>query len=88
MLARQGGPDVGSLVGASRAGLLRDLLLPRATTELSSRHRLSAATVSYHLGVLLRAGLVTRRREGHFVRYRCSEEGLVLLGQLHASWRS
>ncbi len=87
-LARRAGPDVGSLVGQSRAGLLRDLLLPRATAELSHRHRLSAATVSYHLGVLLRAGLVTRRRDGHFVRYRCSEEGLVLLGQLHASWRS
>ncbi len=87
-LARRAGPDVVPLVGASRAGLLHDLLLPRATAELSSRHRLSAATVSYHLGVLLRAGLVTRRREGHYVRYRCSEEGLVLLGQLHASWRS
>jgi hypothetical protein len=36
-------------LGARRVALLADLDTPRSTSELASRHRLSPATVSYHL---------------------------------------
>jgi DNA-binding transcriptional ArsR family regulator len=69
-----------ALVGSTRSALLRDLAVPRSTTALSARHRLAPATVSYHLGVLHRAGLVVRQREQHTVLYRRTPqaEGLVL----------
>ncbi|MFB8239161.1 helix-turn-helix domain-containing protein [Kitasatospora purpeofusca] len=60
----------GDLLGATRARLLADLDLPRSTTELAERHRLSASTVSYHLGVLHRAGLLVRTRSGHRALYQ------------------
>ncbi|MGS2616448.1 DUF5937 family protein [Micromonospora sp. LZ34] len=70
---------LGDLLGASRAAILTDLDVPRSTGELSGRHRLAPATVSYHLGVLLRSGLVVRDRDRHTVLYRRSAhgEGLV-----------
>jgi DNA-binding transcriptional ArsR family regulator len=68
-----------NLVGASRAAVLRDLDVPRSTAELSRRHSLAPATVSYHLGVLLRAGLVRRSRERHHVLYQRNEQGDALL---------
>lgn len=68
------------LMGATRARLLRDLLQPRSTSELSARHGLAPATVSYHLGVLRGAGLVLRARERRVVLYRCSEQARSLLG--------
>jgi DNA-binding transcriptional ArsR family regulator len=70
---------VPELVGRSRAALLGDLGVPRSTTELSKRHGLAPATVSYHLGVLLRAGLVTRIRERHLVYYRRNAPADALL---------
>jgi DNA-binding transcriptional ArsR family regulator len=57
------------LLGATRAELLADLAAPATTTALAERHRLSAATVSHHLGVLHRAGLVGRHRHGKRVLY-------------------
>ncbi len=69
------------LMGATRARLLRDLGQPRSTAELSTRHRLAPATVSYHLGVLLDAGLVVRARHRRVVLYRCSEQAQALLGE-------
>ncbi|MFF0372021.1 winged helix-turn-helix domain-containing protein [Micromonospora sp. NPDC005087] len=68
------------LVGASRAAILADLDVPRSTGQLSERHRLAPATVSYHLGVLLRSGLVVRARERHSVLYRRSAHGDELIG--------
>ncbi|GIH80002.1 ArsR/SmtB family transcription factor [Planobispora longispora] len=67
------------LLGPSRAAILRDLDVPRSTTELSHRHDLAASTVSYHLGVLLNAGLVARTRQGANVRYQRAEAGDTLL---------
>jgi Helix-turn-helix domain/Family of unknown function (DUF5937) len=66
---------VAELLGASRAALLRDLDKPRSTGDLSRRHVLAPATVSHHLGVLLRAGLVHRDRSGRVVYYRRSYRG-------------
>ncbi|HEX6579151.1 MAG TPA: winged helix-turn-helix domain-containing protein [Jiangellaceae bacterium] len=74
-------PGLPRLLGTTRARILEDLALPRSTTELSERHRLTQATVSYHLGVLHDAGLVTRSRHRRVVLYRRSEQAASLLGQ-------
>lgn len=63
------------LVGTSRAAILQDLGVARSTTELSVRRQLSPATVSYHLGVLLRSGLVSRKREQRVVLYHRTGQG-------------
>ncbi|WP_460515113.1 ArsR/SmtB family transcription factor [Flindersiella endophytica] len=70
---------VADLLGASRAALLRDLDEPRSTGDLSRRHVLAPATVSHHLGVMLRAGLVHRDRSGRVVYYRRSLRGDALV---------
>jgi DNA-binding transcriptional ArsR family regulator len=72
---------LGELVGASRAAILADLDVPRSTRQLSERHRLAPATVSYHLGVLLRSGLVLRSRDRHSVLYQRSARGEGLVGR-------
>lgn len=74
-------PAVSALLGDSRAQLLVDLTSPRSTGELSARHQLAPATVSHHLGVLLRAGLVHRMRDGRIVRYHRSSRGDALIGE-------
>lgn len=66
------------LVGATRATLLRDLDVPRSTSSLAGRHHLTPATVSYHLKVLQRSGLVTAARDGQFVLYQRTDAGHVL----------
>ncbi|MGW2811221.1 ArsR/SmtB family transcription factor [Streptomyces sp. NPDC001450] len=60
----------GALLGVTRAKLLSDLEIPRTTTELCERHFLAASSVSYHLGILHRSGLVTRTRVRHRVLYQ------------------
>ena len=67
------------LLGRSRAKLLADLDEPRSTTALAVRHGVAASGVSAHLKALHASGLVTRRREGHEVRYVRTPlgEGLV-----------
>lgn len=67
------------LIGPSRAAILRDLDVPRSTAELSNRHSLTRPTVSHHLGVLLRAGMLVRHRRGKLVFYRRSVRGDDLL---------
>jgi DNA-binding transcriptional ArsR family regulator len=71
---------LGDLVGRTRATLLRDLDIPRSTTDLSSRHQLAPATVSYHLQVLHNSGLVTRTRDRRTVLYRRTDQGDALHG--------
>ncbi|SDL00567.1 winged helix-turn-helix domain-containing protein [Streptomyces indicus] len=66
------------LVGVTRAALLTTLDSPASTLELSRRTGWSTATVSYHLGILLRAGLVDRRRRGRVVRYARTGLGSAL----------
>lgn len=67
------------LLGLRRAALLDDLDVPRSTSELAVRHRLSSATVSYHLARLRRAGLVVGRQSGHSVLYERTERSIALL---------
>ncbi|MFD0782967.1 ArsR/SmtB family transcription factor [Micromonospora azadirachtae] len=57
------------LLGATRAALLTDLTVPATTSALAQRHHLSPATVSHHLGVLMRSGLLSRHRQGRDVYY-------------------
>ncbi|MFL6126669.1 winged helix-turn-helix domain-containing protein, partial [Actinophytocola sp.] len=77
--ARPGTPcAVDRLVGATRAALLRDLGVPRSTSSLAARHRLSSPTVSYHLKVLQRSGLVTAHRDRQFVLYQRTDAGHAL----------
>ncbi|WP_020519427.1 ArsR/SmtB family transcription factor [Catelliglobosispora koreensis] len=58
------------LYGDTRASLLADLDRARSTAELSARHDVAPSTVSYHLRVLHQAGLITRRRAGHYMLYQ------------------
>lgn len=66
---------VSRLVGPTRARLLRDLDVPRSTSDLSRRHRLAPATVSYHLSVLHGSGLVTKSRDQRSMLYRRTDVG-------------
>ncbi|MEW2489140.1 helix-turn-helix domain-containing protein [Streptomyces sp. NPDC048411] len=72
--------EMAQLLGPTRAGLLAELAQPASTAQLAVRHFLSPATVSYHLGVLHRAGLVARARSGRSVLYRRTPEGVRLAG--------
>lgn len=67
------------LLGPTRAAILRKLTSARTTTQLSSELRLAAATVSYHVKVLQRAGLLERSRHRHSVFYELSPTGRQLL---------
>ncbi|MGA5818790.1 ArsR/SmtB family transcription factor [Kitasatospora sp. NPDC094028] len=58
------------LLGATRAKLLAELSQPHTTGELATRLSLSPATVSYHLQILHRAGLVQRTRRSRTVLYQ------------------
>ena len=66
------------LLGRTRALILTDLAGPASTAALAARHGLAASTVSAHLTALEGAGLLTRRRHGHEVRYRRTPLGRAL----------
>ncbi|MGW2563139.1 ArsR/SmtB family transcription factor [Streptomyces sp. NPDC001514] len=72
--------ELARLLGPTRAGLLAALARPTSTAQLAAHHFLSPATVSYHLGVLHRAGLVARARSGRAVLYRRTPAGSRLAG--------
>ncbi|OIJ27213.1 ArsR/SmtB family transcription factor [Nocardioides luteus] len=61
---------LGELLGRSRSQILMTLQVPRSTTDLAREIGLSAATVSSHLSVLRRTGLVTCWRSGRRVLYQ------------------
>jgi DNA-binding transcriptional ArsR family regulator len=69
------------LIGPTRLRLLELLDEPRTTLDLAQLDGHAAATVSYHLTVLHRAGLVTRQRQGRRVVYRLTGLGDALLGR-------
>ncbi|MFE2413848.1 ArsR/SmtB family transcription factor [Kitasatospora sp. NPDC059408] len=73
------GRTVPALLGATRARLLSDLHAARTTAELSERHFLATSTVSYHLGILHRTGLITRTRTGAHVLYQRTHRATDLL---------
>jgi DNA-binding transcriptional ArsR family regulator len=63
---------LGALLGRSRAAILRCLALPHSTTELALKLGQSAPSVSQHLSVLRRNGLVVSWRSGRSVLYRAT----------------
>jgi DNA-binding transcriptional ArsR family regulator len=73
-------PPVADLLGRSRAALLARLDLPLSTTQVARQLGLSAGSVSEHLSVLRRSGLVTSRRSGRQVLYQRTALGTDLLG--------
>jgi DNA-binding transcriptional ArsR family regulator len=82
-----GGGRLDLLLGAGRATVLRALEQPATTTELALRLSYAPSTVSAHLDVLSRAGLVDRHRVRRSVFYGLNETGrslAVLLGDVPA----
>lgn len=73
------GEQLRELLGGTRLSLLRHLGTPHTTAALAQVDGHATATVSYHLGVLRRAGLATRRRSGRSVVYRRTALGEALL---------
>ncbi|MFD9127047.1 ArsR/SmtB family transcription factor [Kitasatospora sp. NPDC059571] len=71
-------PSLARLLGPTRAALLAALARPATTTALAAQHFLSESTTSYHLGVLHRSGLVSRRRNGREVLYQRTTRGTDL----------
>lgn len=59
-----------SLLGRNRAAILVSLAVPHSTTELALKLMVTPASVSQHLSVLRRSGLVSSWREGRSVLYR------------------
>jgi hypothetical protein len=70
-----------ALLGARRADILTALDAPRSTTELGRRLSLGPASVSQHLGVMARAGIVNRHRVGRTVLYARSAAGDALVSE-------
>lgn len=72
-----------ALGDATRLGLLHALFEgERTVQELSTATGTSQANASKHLAVLLEQGLVARRREGLFARYRIADPALPGLCEL------
>jgi DNA-binding transcriptional ArsR family regulator len=67
------------LLGRTRAGILRDLAVERTPTDLAARHSLAKPTVSHHLRVLVRTGLVYREPEGKQIHYGLTSRGRSLV---------
>jgi DNA-binding transcriptional ArsR family regulator len=67
------------LLGSTRARILAGLADPATTAALAARHGLAPSTVSAHLSALHGSGLLTRRRDGHEVRYGRTPLGQALV---------
>jgi DNA-binding transcriptional ArsR family regulator len=61
---------LGALLGRTRATILNRLAIPMTTTQLAQQLQQSPGSVSQHLSVLRRTGLLTSRRSGRNVVYR------------------
>ena len=75
-------PRLDLLLGAGRATVLRALVQPATTTELAQRLSYAPSTVSAHLDIIARAGLVDRRRVRRSVFYGLNETGHSLVALL------
>lgn len=73
---------LGKLMGERRATVLIGLDSPRSTTELATTLQVPPASVSQHLSVLLKAGLIYRHRVGRAVLYGRSAWGEQLVAGL------
>lgn len=68
-----------TVLGRTRAELLRLLAEPHTTTDLARALRVSNATASAHAAALRRAGWVTTSRTGRSVRHERTALGTLLL---------
>ena len=64
------GDPLSALIGHARTAILRSAELPRTTTDLARGLGLSGATISVHLSILKRCGMVTSWRSGRRVLYQ------------------
>jgi DNA-binding transcriptional ArsR family regulator len=68
-----------ALSDPTRRQILEDLREGELSAgEIGSRFKISAPSISRHLGVLKSAGLVTERRDANRILYRLVEERLAL----------
>ena len=74
-------PPLDELIGSTRAQLLANLAEPRTTEQLARCLQLSRSTISYHLQVLHRAGVVLRIRHARLVYYHASSSESSLLSR-------
>jgi DNA-binding transcriptional ArsR family regulator len=74
------GTALEAALSAGRASVLKNIAVPRTTTELARQLYLSPAAVSAHLSRLKVAGLAEPHRSGRKVYYRLSGAGESLLG--------
>jgi len=80
-----------ALSDTTRRGILRELAKGEATVgQLSSPYALSPSTMTKHLTVLERAGLVTRTRDGRHRRTRLTPgplwDGMHWLAEVRNDW--
>lgn len=75
-------PRLDLLLGSGRATVLRALEQPATTTALAARLSYAPSTVSAHLDVLARAGLIDRHRVRRSVFYGLNETGRSLVALL------
>lgn len=76
------GDRLALLLGRGKATVLRCLVVPSTTSDLAEELNMSASTVSQHLGTLLAANVVHKRRMGVRVVYALNRAGLALLEHL------
>jgi DNA-binding transcriptional ArsR family regulator len=67
--AELSGDTLGELLGRTRAAILARLSVPLTTTQLARELGQSPATVSEHLSVMRRSGMLSARRSGRLVLY-------------------
>ena len=77
--ARPDPQALADLLGARRATILASLDREASTTTIARRLKTSAASISEHLGVLRRSGLVRARRQGREVLYTRTPAANILL---------
>lgn len=74
--------NLATLIGPTRAVVLRALAEPRGTADLARAVGISPASASEHAKVLRNAYLIETRREGRSVRHSLTPLGRTMLGQL------
>lgn len=80
---------MGALSEVSRLRLVRELMRGECTvSELTEATGMKQGNVSKHLGLLLVAGIVSRRQEGNFAKYALvdgtvAQLCLLVCGRMH-----
>ncbi|MFD5826129.1 ArsR/SmtB family transcription factor [Lentzea sp. NPDC060358] len=78
----QPGDALSTLLGPGRATVVRELGTPATSSQLARVLGVSLGTVSAHLAVLRRSGVVARAKLGRTVVYRLTERGEELVALL------